>query len=419
MTTFFLSLCFEARCKEKNKLKNRSHIVALLDGYLTGTLSEAELKEFLRLFNKEDYFLKSVIYDWLQQESFTGLADAQKGEKIYRQIIENKNSLASSAKEAAKLKDIPKYGWKRLLVAAGVVGLLLCGTWLMLSQQQDKDNQIAVETAIHDVAPGSNKAILTLADGKQIILDSAQGNIVQLGNLKVTNLRGKLDYEGGSNTVKYHTLSTPRGGQYKLVLPDGTDVWLNAASSITFPTAFVGAERNVTITGEAYFEVAHNPRQPFHVRVNTLVVEVLGTHFNIKSYTDEAYIKTTLLEGSIKISRNGETILLKPGRQASVNKFTDEPLTISMPDIDKVMAWKNGRFFFDNTDLKTIMRQIMRWYNVDVEYKGSIPVRYFTADISRNKNLSDILKILELSNIHFRLEASPSAAKAGQIIVLP
>ena len=401
-------------------MKNHLRVEALLDGYLAGTLSDTELNEFLLLINKEDHFLKSVIDEWLQQESFTGLADAEKGKMIFRQIIEKKDSLASTTKEAAKVIGISKYGWKRLLVAAGIFGLLLCGVWLILSQHQDKQNQIVVEAPIRDVAPGSNKAILTLADGKQIILDSAQGNIVQRGNLKVTNLGGKLDYEGQSNTVEYHTLSTPRGGQYKLVLPDGSDVWLNAASSITFPTVFIGKKRNVTITGEAYFEVAHNAKQPFHVKVNRMNIEVLGTHFNINSYTDESYIKTTLLEGSVKISRNdGETVLLKPRQQARVNQLTVEPITITTPDIDEVMAWKNGRFFYNNSDLKTIMRQVMRWYDVDVEYKNNIPVRYFTADISRDKKLSAILKILELSNIHFRLEESSSSGHAGKITVLP
>jgi hypothetical protein len=400
-------------------MKNHLRIEALLDGYLAGTLSDKELKEFLLLINKEDHFLKSVIDEWLKQESFIGLADGEKGEMIFRQIIEKKDALPSSTKEAAKVIGLSKYGWKRLLVAAGVFGLLLCGAWLMFSQHQDKHKQVIAEAPIRDVAPGSNKAVLTLANGKQIILDSAQGKIVQQGNLKVINLNGKLDYEGKSSAVEYHTLSTPRGGQYKLILPDGTDVWLNAASSITFPTAFTGKERNVSITGEAYFEVVHNAKQPFHVKVKTMNIEVLGTHFNVNGYGDEPYIKTTLLEGRVKINDHGKTVLLKPSEQASVSQVSEGSITVTTPNIDEVMAWKNGRFSYNNTDLKTIMRQIMRWYNVDVEYKDNIPVRYFTADISRDKNLSAILKILELSNIHFRLEEDSFPGHAGKIIVLP
>lgn len=397
-----------------------SHLEELLDGYLAGTLSDTELKEFLQFVNKEEHVLKSVIDEWLQKESFKGLADAERGEIVYRRIIENKDSIIFSAKEPAKFFSMSNYGWKHLTVAAGVFGLLMFGAWLILGQNQNQNSHVAaVRVPVRDVSPGGSKAILTLADGKQIILDSAKGKIVQQGNLKVTNLGGKLDYDGRSNTVEYHTLSTPMGGQYKLVLPDGSDVWLNAASSITFPTAFIGEERKVTITGEVYFEVAHNARQPFHVKVNAVDVEVLGTHFNINGYGDESFVKTTLLEGSVKINDQGKTVLLKPGEQARASELTDESISITTPDIDEVMAWKNGRFHYDNADLKTIMRQVMRWYDVEVEYKGNVPVRYFTADISRNNNLSAILKILELSNIHFRLEEGSSPGHTGKIIVLP
>ncbi len=385
-------------------MKNQLHIEALLDGYLAGTLSDVELKEFLSLVNREGLFLKSAIDQWLQQESFTGLAESDRGEVIYRQIMQKKDSLSSSSVGETKVVPMPKYRWKRLLAVASVFALLVFGAWFLLGRHQSKTKQIAVHSVMQDVAPGGNKAILTLANGRQIILDSAQGNIVQQGSLKVINLNGRLDYEGQGNTVEYHTLSTPKGGQYKLVLPDGSDVWLNAASSITFPTAFRGKEREVTITGEAYFEVAHNAAQPFHVSVNGMNVLVLGTHFNINSYSDEPFLKTTLLEGSVKIGKDGKTVLLKPGQQAQITQLSNEPIIISTPDLDEVMAWKNGYFEFRNTELKTIMRQIMRWYDVDVEYQGNLPDRYFTADISRNKNLSALLKILEMSNIHFRLE---------------
>ena len=403
-------------------MKNHLSIERLLDGYLAGTLSDTELKEFLRLVNTEDHFFNSTIDEWLQQKSFTGLADAEKGEMIFRQIMEKKNLLASLAKEEAKVIAVPKYKWKRLLVAASVFTLLLCGVWFILNQHQGPNSQVVegvADTSIRDVSPGGNKAMLTLASGKQIILDSTKGNIVQQGDLKVINFGGKLNYEGKSSVVEYHTLSTPRGGQYKLVLPDGTDVWLNAASSITFPTSFEGKERSVSITGEAYFEVTHNTRQPFHVKVNAMNIEVVGTHFNVNGYTDEPYIKTTLLEGSVAINDHGKTVLLKPSEQARVSQLNDESITVTKPNIDEIMAWKNGRFSYNNTDLKAIMRQIMRWYDVDVEYKDNIPVRYFTADISRDNNLSAILKILELSNIHFRLEEDSSPGHAGKITVLP
>lgn len=405
-------------------MENHLRIEDLLDGYLNGTLSDTELKEFLLLISKEEHYLNSVIEEWLQKESLAGNADTERRERIYKKIAERMAGVSSSVEEEnGKLRDIAKYGWKRLLVAAGVVGLVFSSIWFMLNRnvhEDRKDGLAIIKTSIEDVMPGGDRAMLTLANGKQIILDSAQGKIVQLDNLEVTNKAGRLDYEGQSNKVEYHTLSTPRGGKYKLVLPDGTDVWLNAESSITFPTAFTGKGREVAITGEAYFEVVHNAKQPFQVKVNDMVVEVLGTHFNINSYKDESSIKTTLLEGSVKIKRgDGKTVLLAPGQQAQAGRVTGESIDVTAPDTEQVMAWKNGRFYYNNADLKTIMRQIMRWYNVEVEYSGKVPVRYFTADISRDNNLSAILKVLELSNIHFRLEENAADGYTEKLIVSP
>ncbi len=204
-------------------------------------------------------------------------------------------------------------------------------------------------------------------------------------------------------------MSTPRGGQYSLILPDGSKVWLNAISSIRYPTAFKNSERNVEITGEAYFEVAKDPLHPFKVSVRSALskenteVEVLGTHFNINAYSDEPLTNTTLLEGSVKVTRAAGSVMIKPGQQAQIS---NDGIINLVPDVNiaEVMAWKDGHFIFRDTDLKTIMRQIMRWYDVEVKYEGNVPPRYFTADISRNKTLSGVLKILELSNIHFKLE---------------
>lgn len=385
------------------------HLEALLDGYLMGTLSETELKEFLHLVNKEDHFFKSAIDEWLQQGSFTGLADTEKGEMIYRQIMEKKDSFTSSTKEPAKLLSIKKYNWKRLLVAAFFFGFLLFGVWFMLTLNQDGHKEVAFQAPINDVAPGSNKAILTLADGKQIILDSTQGKIIQQGSLKVINLGGKLDYEGQSHTVEYHTLSTPKGGQYKLVLPDDSEIWLNAASSITFPTAFVGKERKVTITGEVYFEVAHDVSKPFIVHYGTMDVRVLGTHFNVNAFEDDDNdIKVTLLEGSVKIKNGNETSLLKPGQQACVN---NEIEVLSDVDLHEVMAWKNGYFQFDKASLQSVLKQLARWYDVDVIYQGKNQPREFVGEIERDLNLSEVLKILEKNKVHFSIEGKKLIVK--------
>jgi ferric-dicitrate binding protein FerR (iron transport regulator) len=203
--------------------------------------------------------------------------------------------------------------------------------------------------------------------------------------------------------ISYNTLSTPRGGQYQLVLPDGSKVWLNASSSIHFPTAFAGHERNVELTGEAYFEIAKNKQKPFHVNVNGMQVEVLGTHFNVNAYGDEGAIKTSLLEGSVKIKKGNISGLLKPGQQGVLKKNSTD-LEIKNADMNEAIAWKNGLFEFDGADIKSIMREIGRWYDVDVVYAGKVPDRRFEGKISRDAQLSDVLKILALSNVKFSVE---------------
>jgi transmembrane sensor len=278
-------------------------------------------------------------------------------------------------------------------------------------------------TAFHqnDLMPGGNKAILTLANGSKIILDNAaKGKIASQASTIISKTGdGELVYTAPDlvaapihNIIATNTISTPRGGQYEIVLPDGTKVWLNSASSLKYPTVFAGSERNVELSGEAYFEVAKNAAKPFFVKTLTQTVEVLGTHFNINSYADEKSVKTTLLEGSVKITGtyNKATVKLSPGQQAvnaagSIN-------TIANADIDEAMAWKNGKFLFKNTDLHAIMRQLSRWYNVDVDYQGTIAERHYDGRISRNVPVSQIFTILKTSGLNFTIDG-------GKIIVKP
>lgn len=267
----------------------------------------------------------------------------------------------------------------------------------------------------NDIAPGGNKAILTLADGSKVVLDdkkngqlAKQGQTViqKRGSGLLTYLSAALSSQS-TTTVAYNTISTPRGGQYKVILSDGTQVWLNAASSLKFPAAFLGKERNVELTGEAYFEVAKNKAMPFHVLAAGQVVEVLGTHFNVNAYTDEESLKTTLLEGLVKVNKGVSFAMLKPGQQAIINNNDANPVikVADVPDADEVMAWKDGKFYFNNTDIKTVMRQIGRWYNVDIEYAGKIPGSDgFTGTFSRNMTASKALKVLEFSGVDFKIE---------------
>lgn len=255
--------------------------------------------------------------------------------------------------------------------------------------------------------PGTNKAVLTLADNSVVVLDdSVNGQIARQGTTRIAKLaNGQLIYNAAGNDkpaqLLFNTLTTPKGGQFKLTLPDGSKVWLNAASSIRYPIAFTGNKREVYITGEAYFEVVHDNRMPFHVVANGMDVEDIGTSFNINAYDNEAVIKATLVEGEIKVAMGNREQHLLPGQQTFLDqsgKFT----LIKNADVELAIAWKNGFTKFKSADIESIMRQVERWYDIEVVYEGNIPVRNFTGGVTRDSNLSELLKILELSNIHFR-----------------
>ena len=292
-----------------------------------------------------------------------------------------------------------------MAAAAAIFVLVLGGTaWYFFNNAAESASPVIAKKEVkNDVAPGGNKATLTLSDGSNIILDSAQnGLLTRQGNAHVMiTENGKLVYQkqtGEPVAVQYNTITTPRGGQYQLTLADGSQVWLNAASSITFPTAFTGDKREVKITGETYFEVAHNANMPFHVSVDGMDVQVLGTHFNINSYSDEPAVKTTLLEGSVKVSKGLSNILIKPGEQAVLPGNANNIVVKQNVDMDEVIAWKNKKFVFQDLDLKSIMRQVARWYNIDVSYIGNISNDEYVGIISRDVNISEILKMLETSS---------------------
>ncbi|MGN6399796.1 MAG: FecR family protein [Flavisolibacter sp.] len=293
--------------------------------------------------------------------------------------------------------------------AAAVLLFVIVGLWFLAGRDKSVSPPIAAAPMVQqDIAPGGNKAILMLADGSKVLLDTAgNGALTKQGNVTVIKLNGQLAYnrQGSSAAeVLFNTVTTPRGGQYQLILADGTKVWLNAESSLHFPTVFNGKERKVALTGEGYFEVAHNEEKPFHVTVNDMDVQVLGTHFNINAYSDEAAVKTTLLQGRVKVSKRGQTVLLYPGQQAQAAATSPGIKVMSDVNLDEVMAWKNGYFSFHNADIQTVMSQFARWYNVTVEYKGAVPQRAFEGEIQRDLVLSQALKLLEKNHVHFRVE---------------
>jgi ferric-dicitrate binding protein FerR (iron transport regulator) len=282
-----------------------------------------------------------------------------------------------------------------LLVASGVVYV-----WL---EKKPENNLAKTQKPLpgNDVLPGGNKAVLTLADGSTIVLDNtAIGIVTQQGNTKVLKTNnGKLAYNtdrGKPVEVLYNTVSTPRGGQYQIELPDGSQVWLNAASSLRFPTAFIGKDRRVEITGEAYFEVTKNKSMPFIVSVEGSEIQVLGTHFNVMAYKEESNIKTTLLEGSIKFVHGNNSSLIKPGQQTQLAN-SGQIKVLDDIDMDAVIAWKNGNFDFNGVDIETVMRQLSRWYNVEVEYNKKTDVLFY-AEIPRNTKLSEVLHALEYTS---------------------
>lgn len=312
--------------------------------------------------------------------------------------------------------------WKRWAAAAAVFFLVIAGGYLIwVEKENTTTGPDSLQLAENDISPGTSGAILTLDNGQKIVLDHlGQDTIAIQGNTSVISRNGEIVYDGkngSGNDLKYNTLSTPRGRQFQLVLADGTKVWLNAMSSIRYPAFFTSDERRVEISGEVYFEVAHLTRKmnngekrvPFIVQVNALSgdggeIEVLGTHFNINAYNDESVVKTTLIEGRVKVKKGKDEAVLQPGYQSQVVKDGRIKVTKDV-NTDMEIAWKNGFFTFDSSGVTTVMNQIARWYDIDVEYQdGEIPDERFGGDIQRNARLSSVLKVLEKSGVKFRVE---------------
>ena len=391
-------------------INNKERLEYLLRQYAAGLITDKEVTEL-------SFFLRQSSLKWEIRDILEAMAseaqpvenyDSEKVEKMIDRILK-------SVSEDAKI--VPAGSrrlFTRLSVAAAVFICVFTGGYFIRQKLKEKP-AVAKKTQNgsikKDIAPGGNKASLTLADGSVIILDStARGQLAKYGNMKVITIDvGKLSYQqantGKQTTMQYNTVSTPRGGQYQVVLPDGSKVWLNSASSLKFPTAFLDKERNVELSGEAYFEIAHNEKQPFKVKVKEIEVLVLGTHFNINSYDDERIIKTTLLQGSVRetIADQQQSVTITPRQQAQVGK--DNVIkVVDNVDIAQVIAWQSGLFEFNNSDLATIMRQISRWYDVDVVYESKPGDAKFGGGISKNLPLSEVLQLLEANGVKFQLE---------------
>ncbi|SMC48601.1 FecR family protein [Pedobacter africanus] len=316
--------------------------------------------------------------------------------------------------------------------AAAVIAVVSIAGYFY-SPAYHRGNEIAESLiAAKTIAAGRNRATLTLADGRSVELSGDKHGLIMKANELVYDDGTAVMNEGKTEAKQlrktsdqYATLRTPKGGQYQIVLSDGTKVWLNAASEITYLPAFEKGERMVKLTGEAYFEVATqyispSKKKPFIVKTATQQVEVLGTHFNICGYPDETSIRTTLMEGAVRVSRQGtfNTRLLKPNQQ-SIIENSHEDIKVLQVDPAYVIDWKNGDFIFDK-DIRTIMRQISRWYNIEVAYEGEVTKEEFTGRILRSKNLAEVLNVLQKTNkVHFRIEDIATSGQTKRVVVMP
>ena len=384
---------------------SKSRISYLLKVYSDGKASAEEKQNLLEWASHRgtEAAIKKHIEELSSSYDSSELVPTVDWEHIYENIIEEKNSRDSQP-------TFPKMIWHRRAVAAAVLLMLGTGYYFFTTNHKEQKNLSGIgQPKMADIPPpNSVNAVLTLSNGQRIIIDSAgNGMLAKQGSVKVIKLaNGAIAYRGSSNEIQYNTLSNPRGSKVvNLVLSDGSRVWLNAASSLRYPTSFGGNERKVEITGEAYLEVAHNPTMPFIVSKGNTSIKVLGTHFNVNAYDDESSLNVTLLEGSVSVAARGnqQPKVIKPGEQAQVNKNGSIGVSNSV-DLSEVIAWKNGVFSFKDADIGRIMREISRWYDVDVVFEKPVEEKFY-AEVSRNMKVSTLLEMLEATKaVHFKIE---------------
>ncbi|MBO9634251.1 MAG: FecR domain-containing protein [Chitinophagaceae bacterium] len=380
----------------------------LFERYFDKTCTEGERQEFLQLIasGEQDEALKALLDSKLQHYAPDRKIDNKEADALFSAVLKK----AESPEPATVLSLKPKPSWKKWMVAAAVVLVAgLGGIYLMNSNNRKEEKKTAMQdqapAATNPVHTGKPSPILRLADGREISLDTAaDGTLASQGGATISkNKDGELSYHhhtGANNgQVQYNTLLTPKGSQYKITLPDGSKVWLNAASGISYPTAFTGNMRKVTVQGEAYFEIVKDPQKPFIVNTEKMDVEVMGTSFNLNSYLDEPILRTSLVEGSVRVSRPAGGVdpqILKPGQQAMVDVQPGTPIKVQTADIDAATAWKNGFFHFDGTPAREVMRQISRWYDVDIIANGRL-TKHFRGMLPRNASLDEAIHMLSLT----------------------
>jgi len=410
-------------------------IPKLIAKYLKGQLDESGQRELQAWINKTEgnkQFFEQATNETILLSELREFTHSAPDDTAFQRTL---------AEHVAGAKLVGMHPWRKYIaVAASVLAVLATGAYLMNRSRSDNKSALAKNVSQHtsDVPPGHDGAVLTLADGKTVVLDSAAAGVLTTqGNTRLVISHGKLSYNSGANGVVatevfYNRVATPRGRKFRITLPDGSNVWLNAASSLRYPVQFTGKQRKVEITGEAYFEIAHNPAKPFIVYTSVPTsngpreaeITVLGTHFNVMAYSNEDAIKTTLLEGRVSIrpttaplrttANEQPPTILSPGQQAVVAPAVTLSLSkgaraggdvavLNDIDLDQTIAWKNNLLSFQHSDIKNLMRQVERWYDIDVAYEGNLPPRTFTGKMSSDANLSQLLTILDLNSIHYTI----------------
>jgi ferric-dicitrate binding protein FerR (iron transport regulator) len=386
----------------------------LYQQYISKACTPAELSEFFSYISDGDNkeALNQLAYDHFSQLKTEQISALDiDWEQVFTQI-ERQRKPSTIVIEMPLAKNNKRKLIIRRVAAACIIALVGIAVFFISKQSGKSPATEIVQT--HDVAPPKEtRAVITLADGSKVYLDSVNnGTIAQQDNVNVVRSEnGAISYNLSANgqqltanSPTYNTLTNPRGSKViDMQLSDGSHVWLNAGSSVTYPVAFAGNERKVQITGEAYFEVAHDAGKPFIVTKGETSVTVLGTHFNVNAYDDEDALRITLLQGSVKVSKGSSNALLKPGQQAQV---AGDIKTIVGVDTERVIAWKNGLFSFDNASLPTVMRQIARWYDVDVSYAGKIPEGKLKGKIPKDLTLSQLLNGLTSNRVHFKIDGN-------------
>jgi len=392
--------------------QNEQYYQELLAKFLDDQCSREELEVLLDFLAKEESnpLLSSALREDLNEETQREDISSEASGRILTALMRKTNAPGIIA-----IKRKRTFFLVAAVVAAMSIGLFFLAPRSSVNHAPANTINYA-QRFKNDVQPGANKAVLTLGDGSTVNLDDAQnGSLTKQGGTDVIKKGNKLSYNSthtATEQIVFNTIATPRGGQYELQLPDGTMVWLNAATTLKFPTAFSGKERRVEIAGEAYFEVAQNRNAPFIVSVNNAEVQVLGTRFDVMAYNDEGAIKTTLLDGGVRFKCHDDSSVLKPGEQSMLLRNGKIKINNGV-DIDAVMAWKNGMMNFNNADLTTVMRQLSRWYDVDIEYQNASFNQTFIGELPKSLTLMDVLQALERTgNLRFGIEGK-------KIIVLP